>query len=106
MIRKLLFFFLMLAVFASALSAHPLGNFSINQYSRMEAGASEIKIRQVLDMAEIPTFQESARIDTDHDGKLSKEELDAYGAQFTPGYLANFQLTVNGETVPVTALST
>jgi ABC-type nickel/cobalt efflux system permease component RcnA len=40
------------------ISAHPLGNFSINQYSAVRIGKNEIAIRYVVDMAEIPTFQE------------------------------------------------
>ena len=38
--------------------AHPLGNFSINQYSALHINKDEIQIRYVVDMAEIPTFQE------------------------------------------------
>src|SRR5688572_10271141 len=38
--------------------AHPLGNFSINQYSAIRIGKSEIELRYIVDMAEIPTFQE------------------------------------------------
>jgi nickel/cobalt exporter len=107
MLRKLLSFApFLVAAFAATVAAHPLGNFSINQYSRLEPGSSEIRIRQVLDMAEIPTFQESAKIDFDHDGQLSKEELDAYAATFTPAYLAGLQLDVDGAASPVTASST
>ena len=43
-------------------SAHPLGNFTINRYSRVEIGAQDIGVRYVLDMAEIPTFQEMKAI--------------------------------------------
>lgn len=38
--------------------AHPLGNFSVNQYSALRISKGEIAIRYVVDMAEIPTFQE------------------------------------------------
>jgi nickel/cobalt transporter (NicO) family protein len=37
--------------------AHPLGNFSISQYSALRINANEIAIRYIIDMAEIPTFQ-------------------------------------------------
>lgn len=94
-------FFLLTAVAA----AHPLGNFSINQYSRIEPGPSEIKIRQVLDMAEIPSFQESAKIDRDHDGTLSQAELDAYGAQFTPAFVDNLKLAIDGADTPLAVSS-
>jgi nickel/cobalt exporter len=59
----------LLAVAASALAlptlaaAHPLGNFTINRFSRIEAPGPRLYVRYVLDMAEIPTYQ-AGRIDT------------------------------------------
>ena len=49
---------LMLLAFAGSGSAHPLGNFSISQYSALRIGGNEIELRYLVDMAEIPTFQE------------------------------------------------
>jgi nickel/cobalt exporter len=46
----------------AAASAHPLGNFTVNRFSRVEASGHRIYVRYVLDMAEIPTFQ-AGRID-------------------------------------------
>jgi nickel/cobalt exporter len=42
---------------ASAAAAHPLGNFTINRFSRIEVSGSRVYVLYVLDMAEIPTFQ-------------------------------------------------
>jgi ABC-type nickel/cobalt efflux system permease component RcnA len=55
-------------------SAHPLGNFTINRYSRIEPDPGRITVRYVLDMAEIPTFQEMARIDLDRNGQVTDDE--------------------------------
>jgi nickel/cobalt transporter (NicO) family protein len=44
-------------------SAHPLGNFTVNHYSRIEPAGDRVRIVYVLDMAEIPTFQDKPRID-------------------------------------------
>jgi ABC-type nickel/cobalt efflux system permease component RcnA len=44
-------------------AAHPLGNFTINRFSRVEVSGPRLYVRYVLDMAEIPTFQ-AGRIDT------------------------------------------
>ncbi len=44
-------------------AAHPLGNFTINRFSRIEVSGPRLYVRYVLDMAEIPTFQ-AGRIDT------------------------------------------
>jgi nickel/cobalt exporter len=38
--------------------AHPMGNFSINHYSKIIPGAQAIELDYIIDMAEIPTFQE------------------------------------------------
>jgi ABC-type nickel/cobalt efflux system permease component RcnA len=38
-------------------SAHPLGNFTINHYSRVQPSGDRIYVLYVLDMAEIPTFR-------------------------------------------------
>jgi nickel/cobalt transporter (NicO) family protein len=40
-----------------AASAHPLGNFTINRFSRIEVSGHRVYVLYVLDMAEIPTFQ-------------------------------------------------
>jgi ABC-type nickel/cobalt efflux system permease component RcnA len=54
--RALLVALIALAVTAGA-SAHPLGNFTINRFSRIEVSGHRLYVRYVLDMAEIPTFQ-------------------------------------------------
>jgi len=46
----------------AAASAHPLGNFTVNRFSRIEVAGTRVYVRYVLDLAEIPTFQ-AGRID-------------------------------------------
>jgi len=41
---------------ASAVAAHPLGNFTVNHLSRLTIAHGVLHVRYVLDMAEIPTF--------------------------------------------------
>ena len=48
----------MLALATAVAHAHPLGNFSISHYAGLEINAAEVTVRYVIDMAEIPTFQE------------------------------------------------
>jgi ABC-type nickel/cobalt efflux system permease component RcnA len=81
------------------ISAHPLGNFTINHFVRIESGAAGARIRYVVDLAEIPTFQESQKADLDSDGNLTEAELNAYLDRVTPGYLAGLKLTVDGAPV-------
>ena len=42
--------------------AHPLGNFTVNHYSGIELAGSRVYVRFVLDLAEIPTYQEGGRV--------------------------------------------
>jgi nickel/cobalt transporter (NicO) family protein len=43
---------------APAAGAHPLGNFSVNHLSTVRISDDEVRVRYVLDQAEIPTVQE------------------------------------------------
>src|SRR6516164_5029616 len=50
--------FSLLAVLCAGMAAgHPMGNFSVNHYTRFEPGPRGLSIRYVMDMAEIPTFE-------------------------------------------------
>jgi len=56
-----------LAILAALLApaaavAHPLGNFTINRFSGIELSGNRIYVKQILDLAEIPTLQEGKRI--------------------------------------------
>jgi nickel/cobalt exporter len=42
---------------AAAAQAHPLGNFTVNRFSRVEVAGDRLYVRYVLDLAEIPTYQ-------------------------------------------------
>ena len=50
-------FFACTLVYSSA-GAHPLGNFSISHYSGIHITRKTVEVQYVVDMAEIPTFQE------------------------------------------------
>ncbi|MDQ3045132.1 MAG: high-affinity nickel-transporter, partial [Chloroflexota bacterium] len=86
---------LTLALPASSL-AHPLGNFTVNQYTRIEVTTEGLRVVYVLDMAEIPALQEiQERIDTDGDGNLSGEERERYLTAVMVEILAGLSLTVD-----------
>jgi ABC-type nickel/cobalt efflux system permease component RcnA len=76
-------------------SAHPLGNFTVNSYSRLEIGAAGVKVYYVLDMAEIPTFQEKDQLDLNHDGQLSDSERQSYLDHKAAEIAANLKLTID-----------
>ncbi|HVF46004.1 MAG TPA: hypothetical protein VNA17_00410 [Pyrinomonadaceae bacterium] len=103
---KHIFSITLLLAMAVIAAAHPLGNFSINQYSGIEAGGGKITIRQVLDIAEIPAFQLAGTIDTDKDGVMSRAELDAYAAAITPDHIRGLDLRADGQAVGLSVEST
>src|ERR1700729_2722225 len=43
--------------------AHPMGNFSVNHYSKISIGQESVEILYLVDMAEIPTYQEVRQYD-------------------------------------------
>jgi nickel/cobalt transporter (NicO) family protein len=47
----------------SAAAAHPLGNFTVNRLAQVDLAGDQIFVRYVLDMAEIPTYQERGRVE-------------------------------------------
>ena len=48
-----------LPALSSAASAHPLGNFTVNHLSIVTVQADAVHVRYILDLAEIPTLQET-----------------------------------------------
>jgi nickel/cobalt exporter len=58
--------------------AHPLGNFSVNQYSRIEIGTVEARLVYVLDLAELPTVADRSLLDTDGNGAIAGAERASY----------------------------
>ncbi len=89
----------------SVADAHPLGNFTVNRYSRIELYSDAVRIRYVLDMAEIPAFQEIESIDRDGDGQPSPGENEAYLSTKSRELAANLTLTNGGSPAPLELLS-
>ncbi|MBA2712520.1 MAG: hypothetical protein H0U55_03070, partial [Rubrobacteraceae bacterium] len=96
---------LALAVFATVspreAQAHPLGNFTINHYSSLEFADEQARIDYVLDLAEIPTFQQKGQLDRNEDGKLSDAEARAYLDAKLPSLVENLHLKVGKEALPL-----
>jgi nickel/cobalt transporter (NicO) family protein len=81
--------------------AHPLGNFTINRFSEIRAGVEQVAVFYVVDMAEIPTFQELERIDLNRDDEADAAELDAYARSVTPRLSRSLSLRSAGEVLPL-----
>jgi ABC-type nickel/cobalt efflux system permease component RcnA len=59
-------------------AAHPLGNFSVNQYGRLEIDATQARLVYVLDLAELPTVVDRALLDSDGNGAITAAERKSY----------------------------
>ncbi len=86
--------------------AHPLGNFTINRYARLEVYRDAVQIHYVVDMAEIPTFQLIGDVDRDGDGKASQPELETYAAKERETLASHFALSIGGQKVATKAVET
>ena len=69
---------LALCVVATTSFSHPMGNFSISHYSLLTFGPESIDFLYLIDMAEIPAFQEKPRVDLNGNGTFEASEENAY----------------------------
>jgi ABC-type nickel/cobalt efflux system permease component RcnA len=83
---------LILAGPPTAAVAHPLGNFTVNLYSRLQLGAEQIDLTYIVDLAEIPTYQEFGGT------TLSAQAQAAYLERVLPTLRDGLRLTVDGGT--------
>ena len=60
------------------LAAHPLGNFSVSHYTRLQVSAQGVEITYALDLAEVPTY--TLLRDWKLDAKSPQAELDTAAA--------------------------
>jgi ABC-type nickel/cobalt efflux system permease component RcnA len=91
-VKRLVLLLVALAALAApaAATAHPLGNFTVNRFSRIEVAGPRVYVHYVLDLAEIPTFQAG--------------KIDAPG--FARRIARGAQLTVNGRRVRLVPVET
>lgn len=61
--RRLVLLVCLLALAAPSVAlAHPLGNFTVNRLAEVDLAGDRVYVRYVLDLAEIPTYQERKRV--------------------------------------------
>ena len=84
-------------------SAHPLGNFTINHYSGLQVEPDRVLVDHVIDFAEIPTFQERQAMDRagDGDGTVSDAEAVAFRDAACARQAASLELVFNGARLPL-----
>jgi nickel/cobalt exporter len=77
------------------LTAHPMGNFSVSHYSRIEVGPSQVHIDYVLDLAEIPTLELTQKWSLG--GNAPKSELELRAIQEARQWAKNLEIAVDGK---------
>lgn len=93
--RSLLIFSLCFS--AAPLLAHPMGNFSVNHYSGIVVTSESLQLRYLIDMAEIPTFQEMQ--DTGIKADPKGPRILAYLKRKSDEFLRGITLTVDGKRI-------
>jgi nickel/cobalt exporter len=85
-----------------ALSAHPMGNFSVNHYSRLYFRDSLVDLTYVLDLAEIPAFELLGQWQIDwKDQALLAGKSERQAKQ----WVANLMLSQGGRPLPLHVIS-
>jgi nickel/cobalt exporter len=83
----------------SLLSAHPMGNFSVSHYSRIQPNAHGAAIRYVMDLAEIPSFELLQQWRAD--AATPQAELDRHAAAQAREWARKLNVAVDGREVSV-----
>src|SRR5262249_52442532 len=89
----------------SQLYAHPLGNFAICHYSGLTVEEDRIVVKYIIDMAEIPAFQEMSEIDTDQNKEISPAERRAYLSRKVESLKKGLSLRVDDRPLALTTLN-
>ncbi|MEO6350008.1 MAG: hypothetical protein ABIP53_05090 [Candidatus Limnocylindrales bacterium] len=85
----------------AAVSAHPLGNFTINRFHGLTIGRDSAQVDRVVDMAEIPALQARHEIDTNLDGTVSDVEGALWARSTCTANANDLTLTVDESRVPL-----
>ena len=85
---------------AAPASAHPLGNFSVNEYLGLTLSADRVEASAVVDIAEIPTLQDRSDVDGDGDGSASDTERYSYAATTCADLAAGVDARASGANRP------
>jgi ABC-type nickel/cobalt efflux system permease component RcnA len=83
--------------------AHPMGNFSVNHYSRISLERDGIRVSYIIDLAEIPTYQElqQGNVTANVSDPAVAHYVETRGVQF--GHALS--LLLDGKPVPLHLLS-
>jgi len=92
-----------LTVFPASSSAHPMGNFSISHYAGVRIERGFVELQYLIDMAEIPTFQELQQ--NNIVAQADDPRLQSYLTGQAEAFRKVLVLTLNGEPLPLVTIS-
>jgi ABC-type nickel/cobalt efflux system permease component RcnA len=83
--------------------AHPMGNFSVNHYSKISLERDGIRVSYIIDLAEIPTYQElqQGNVTANVSDPAVTRYVESRGVQFGRG----LSLLLDGKPAPLHLLS-
>jgi ABC-type nickel/cobalt efflux system permease component RcnA len=83
--------------------AHPMGNFSVNHYSKISVERDGIKVSYIIDLAEIPTYQElqQGNVTANVGGPAVTRFVELRGAELGRG----LSLLIDGKRLPLRLVS-
>jgi len=90
---------------APAAWAHPLGNFTINHYAGLSVSRGAVTIDFVLDMAEIPAFQEITSLDPNSNGQPPAGISASYPGPKCDALRPNLDLRMGGQAAALSLAS-
>ncbi|MCB0161896.1 MAG: hypothetical protein KDD83_27345, partial [Caldilineaceae bacterium] len=82
-------------------TAHPLGNFSVNRYAKLDVHHTHVDLLYIVDMAEIPTLQARNAAGLDADPAARPEAETAYAATQAAALAEHLRLEIDGRAVPL-----
>jgi ABC-type nickel/cobalt efflux system permease component RcnA len=92
------------AVVSVDVEAHPLGNFSINHYSALRLRPDAVDVRYLVDLAEIPTFQELQ--ESGIRPEVGDPGLPAYLARQATALQERLSLAIDGRSASLEVVTT
>src|SRR5579863_7620386 len=87
----------LLPVAAALLAAHPMGNFSVSHYTRLEVSAKGVEVTYALDLAEVPTY--TLMRDWKLDPKSPQADLEAKAAEQAREWASGLEFQAGGVAV-------
>lgn len=80
---------------AALLAAHPMGNFSVSHYTRLDVSARGVEVTYALDLAEVPTY--TLLRDWKLDAKSPQADLEAKAAEQAREWSNGLEVTAAGK---------